>query len=234
MNGINVGLMDESEFFREGVRLRLSPHPDFTLTYCLPEQDPLKFVDANSIDVLLLDTDFRGSMGLQFAKTVARNYPNTRVVFTTSHTSDEELFEVIKTGAAAYFDKKSSSEELAATIRRAGRGEYPINDSLYSRPEVARRVLTQFQKMVSLGLVAKELATPLTRREIQILSYVANGNTNKGIADMLGISEQTTKNHVSAILRKLNVNDRAHAVALAVSNQWVAVDQKPSPLTLTP
>ncbi len=224
---ISVGLMDDSEFFREGVRLKISPQPDLTLTDCPPQQDPLKFIEWNSIDVLLLDAGFRGSTGLQLAKTVVRHYPNTKVVLTTAHSSNDELFEVIKTGAAAYFDKRGTSEELVAMITRAGRGEYPINDSLYSRPEVAQRVLSQFQKMVAMGLVAKELATPLTRREIQILSYIANGNTNKGIADMLGISEQTTKNHVSAILRKLNVNDRAHAVALAVSNQWVTVDQSP-------
>ena len=69
------------------------------------------------------------------------------------------------------------------------------------------------------------MAAPLTHREIQILSYIANGSTNKEVAHVLGISEQTIKNHVSAILRKLNANDRAHAVALAIRNQWVAVHE---------
>ena len=69
------------------------------------------------------------------------------------------------------------------------------------------------------------MAAPLTHREIQILGCIANGSTNKQVAHALGISELTIKNHVSAILRKLNANDRAHAVALAVSNQWVLVDE---------
>ena len=66
---------------------------------------------------------------------------------------------------------------------------------------------------------------PLTRRETQILNYVAEGNTNKQIADILDISEQTIKSHVSAILRKLNANDRAHAVALAIRNGWISVGE---------
>lgn len=61
---------------------------------------------------------------------------------------------------------------------------------------------------------------------MQILSCIANGGTNKQVACVLGISEQTIKNHVTAILRKLNANDRAHAVALAIRNQWIAVDQE--------
>ena len=77
-----------------------------------------------------------------------------------------------------------------------------------------------------MGLAMEKVAAPLTKREIQILSHIANGSTNKQIAHTLGISEQTIKNHVSAILRKLNANDRAHAVALAVHNQWVSIDVK--------
>lgn len=76
-----------------------------------------------------------------------------------------------------------------------------------------------------MGLVKEKVAAPLTQREIQILSYIANGNTNKQVAHRLGISEQTVKNHVSAILRKLNANDRAHAVAMAIRNQWVSVHE---------
>jgi DNA-binding NarL/FixJ family response regulator len=71
------------------------------------------------------------------------------------------------------------------------------------------------------------VAAPLTKRETQILTYVAEGNTNKEIAHILSISEQTIKNHVSAILRKLNANDRAHAVALALRGGWISPEAKP-------
>ena len=80
--------------------------------------------------------------------------------------------------------------------------------------------------MALMGLVREKIASPLTHRELQILSCIANGGTNKQAANILGISEQTIKNHVSAILRKLNANDRAHAVALAIRNRWVMVEEK--------
>jgi DNA-binding NarL/FixJ family response regulator len=80
--------------------------------------------------------------------------------------------------------------------------------------------------MASMGLFTDKVAAPLTHREIQILSHIANGNTNKEVARILGISDQTIKNHVSAILRKLNANDRAHAVAMAIQNHWITVDNE--------
>ena len=78
--------------------------------------------------------------------------------------------------------------------------------------------------MTSIGLVTEKVTAPLTNREIQILSHIANGSTNKQVANTLGISNQTIKNHVSSILRKLNANDRAHAVALAMRNGWIPAE----------
>ena len=223
---INIAIIDRSEFFRVGVQEKLAPQHDFRLVDCDPDREPLKFIDANSIDIVLLDIDSPGRKGLSLGRTIARHFPNTRVIILSSYTNDGELFETLKTGATAYLDKKTSTETLVKTIRRANRGEYPINDSVLNRTTVAGRVLRQFQDMTSMGLINEKVAAPLTQREVQILSHIANGNTNKQVAHTLGISDQTIKNHVSAILRKLNANDRAHAVALAVSNHWVAVDEK--------
>ncbi len=76
--------------------------------------------------------------------------------------------------------------------------------------------------IASMGKDMKSIAGPITYRETQILNYIADGNTNKQIAYILRISEQTIKNHVSAILRKLHANDRAHAVALAMRDGWLS------------
>ena len=159
-------------------------------------------------------------------RAITQHYPNTRVIIISSYFHEEELFESLKAGAVAYIDKRTSTEDLACVIRRASRGEYPINDSVSANPAIANRVIRQFQEIASMGLVKEKVAAPLTHREIQILGFIANGGTNKQVANMLGISEQTIKNHVSAILRKLNANDRAHAVALAIRNQWVVADDE--------
>ncbi len=224
MSEVIVAIIDRSEFFKAGVHQGLSEQRDFKLVDCDPGDEPLKFIEAHAVDVVLLDIDFPISKGLELSREISRHYPNTRVVMLSSYFNDEELFETIKTGAAAYIDKRTSTADLISTIKQVSRGQYPINDSIIARPAVAERVLKQFQEMALLGLVKEKVAAPLTNREIQILSYIANGNTNKQVAYVLGISEQTIKNHISAILRKLNANDRAHAVALAIRNQWVSVD----------
>jgi two-component system response regulator DegU len=223
MSEIIIAIIDKSELFRAGVQQRLSVQRDFRLMDCDPDWEPLDLIEEHSVDIALLDIDFPISRGLELGRSIVRCYPNTRLIVMSSYHNDEELFETIKIGAVAYIDKRASTEELVSVIRRASRGEYPINDSLNDSPAVAQRVLRQFQEMASMGLVIQNVAAPLTSREIEILNHIANGGTNKQIADSLGISEQTIKNHVSAILRKLNANHRAHAVALAMSNQWVSV-----------
>lgn len=225
MSRVTVTIIDRSEIFRAGMHQKLSSQPDFRLIDCDPDQEPLQLIEANFVDVVLLDIDFPISKGLELGRDIIRHYPDTRVIILSSYFNDEELFETIKIGAVAYIDKRTSIEELVCTIRRASRGEYIINDSLLARPAVAERILKQFHEMASMGMVMEKVATPLTHREIQILSYIANGHTNKKVANILGISEQTIKNHVSAILRKLNANDRAHAVAMAIKNHWVTVTE---------
>jgi two-component system response regulator DegU len=227
MNEITIAIIDRSQLFRDGLRQNLSSQQDFRLIDCDPDKEPLKLVDANAVDIVLLDIDSPMSQGLELSRSITQNYPNTRVIILSAYSSDEVLFESLKTGAVAYIDKRISITELVSTIRRASQGEYPINDSVSANPAIADRVLRQFQEIASMGLVREKIASPLTHRELQILTCIANGGTNKQAANMLGISEQTIKNHVSAILRKLNANDRAHAVALAIRNQWVVVDDEP-------
>jgi two-component system response regulator DegU len=226
MERIIIAIMDRSQFFRTGLRQNLSEQLDLQLLDCDPDNEPLQFIDAHSVDVVLLDIDFPISKGLELSRAITQNYPNTRVIVLSSYFSNEELFETLKMGAVAYIDKRTSTEELVNVIRRASRGEYPINDSVNANPAIADRVIRQFQEIASMGLIKEKVAAPLTNREIQILSCIANGSSNKQVASTLGISEQTIKNHVSAILRKLNANDRAHAVALAMRNQWVAIGEK--------
>jgi len=224
MNKIKVMIIDEQAFFRAGVRQTLSQQPDLEIVECDPTQNALELIEANLPDVALLGSDLASLSGIELGRKIAQYYPNTKVVVLSPDPDDEELFEVIKTAAVACLSKKATVDELASTIRRARRGEYPINESVMTRPRVARQVLNQFRGM---GRTMEGIVAPLTNRETQILTYIAEGNSNKEIARILEISEQTIKNHVSAILRKLNANDRAHAVALALHSGWISPEAKP-------
>lgn len=225
MDKTTVMVIDEQEFFRAGVRQLLSQQPDFKVVECDPSKQPLEAIETDLPDVALLGSDLATLSGLELGRKITRLYPNTKVIMLSPNPNDEELFEIIKTAAVACLNKKASSEELVSTIRRARNGEYPINESL-TRPTVAKQVLKQFQDIASIGKGMETIAAPLTKREAEILNYIAQGNSNKQIAYILDISEQTIKNHVSSILRKLNANDRAHAVALAMRNGWLIPEEK--------
>jgi two-component system response regulator DegU len=232
MRKIVVMVVDSQPFFRAGVKQALSRDnnlDEMDILECDPGDDgnnAIAQIAAASPDVVLLDIGYPFLNGLDLGKKIGRTFPGTGVVVlsTNAEDDDDELFEVIKIGAVAYLRSRHCSDtELFETIRRASRGEYPINDSVSSRPKVAWRVLRQFQDMAAIGKSMEEITTPLTSKEVQILTHIAEGNSNKRIAIILGISEQTIKNHVSAILRKLNANDRAHAVFLAIRNGWISI-----------
>ncbi len=128
----------------------------------------------------------------------------------------------LKAQAAAYHSKEITAEELGNTIKRVATGEHPINEGLLSRPSVADQVLQQFQEL-SQRNVTGGLISPLTERETEILNYIARGFLNKQIATTLGISEQTIKNHVTSILRKLNATARTEAVVLAIKQGLITI-----------
>jgi DNA-binding NarL/FixJ family response regulator len=224
MDKIKVMIIDEQALFRAGVRQSLSRQPDLEILECDPAQNALELIEANLPDVALLGSDLTSLSGIELGRKIAQYYPNTKVIVLSPDPNDEELFEVIKTAAAGCLSKRATADELANTIRRVRSGEYPINESLMTRPRVAKQVLNQFRGFTR---TMEGVAAPLTKRETQILTYVAEGNSNKEIARILTISEQTIKNHVSAILRKLNANDRAHAVTLALRSGWISPEAKP-------
>jgi DNA-binding NarL/FixJ family response regulator len=166
-------------------------------------------------------------------------HPKTVVVFVTRLFSQAELFEAARVGAAAYLRASTDADLFMATLRRAAQGQFPIDEEVVRFPAVAARILAQFRETSSPEpapspvLAAPPPSEPealgplfvkLSPREIEILDLVARGNSNKIIGRKLSISDQTVKNHVSAILRKLEVNDRTEAVVYALRNGWIRIE----------
>jgi len=223
---VTVMVVDEQPYFRAGVLQTLSEQAGFKAIECDIAADTLSLVDAYLPGVVLLGADLATLSALDLGREIGRRYPNTKVIILSPSPSDEEIFEVVRSAAVACLRKTAPTDELVDTIRRAARGEYPINDTVMTTPNVARRVLKQFQDIRSMGEGMETLTAPLTHRETEILNYVAEGHSNKQIAYILGISDQTIKNHVSVILRKLNANDRTHAVVLAIRHGWLSVEEE--------
>jgi len=150
--------------------------------------------------------------------------PSIATVILTPKLDDEQLFESIKARAAAYIPRDVTAEELASTIGRVAAGEHPINENMTANPRVAEKVLDNFQEL-TWGEQVEKFLSPLTHRETEILNYIAQGYLNKQIAAELHISEQTIKNHVTSILRKLDANARTQAVIIAIKRGLISISE---------
>ncbi len=228
---IRLLIVDDHPLFRQGVRWALAGEEDINVVgEAASGELALEWletaVSAQEPNVMLVDLNLPGMNGLDVTRQVRRQYPSLGVVMLSMHESDEQAFNALRAGAAAYRSKDVKPQALVEILRRVARGEYVINDVVLEEPRVASRVLTQFRSLPQALPTAPEavdfpIFTPLSDREIEVLERIASGGSNKEIADSLGISTQTVKNHISSILRKLSLNDRTQAVLFALRRGWI-------------
>lgn len=191
--------------------------------------EAIHLADVHHPEVVIMDVQLPGVTGLKIARVLRKQHPQTKIVFLSMHVDDERLFDAIRVGAAAFLTKDIDGETLIESVRRVLSGENLINTLILSRPQLAWRVLSEFRALAS-GPQAVEAgiaALPLSAREIEVLDCVAQGLSNKEIAGELYVTEQTVKNHMTSVLRKLDVNDRVQAVLYAVKNGWIEIGPQP-------
>lgn len=234
MNRIQVLIVDDHPLFRRGVRWSMENEPDILVVgEATDGASAVQQADLLVPDVVLIDINMPQMNGLEVTRIIRRRHPQTAVVVLTMHEDDEQLFHAIRVGAAAYCTKDADSSHIIKLIRKVARGEYLINENVLSRPFLANRVLEQFRDLTQSEHAAEGVFSPLTPREVEILDCVAQGNSNKEIARILNISDQTVKNHITSILRKLAVNDRTQAVIYALRHGWIRLtDDEPIGLDL--
>ena len=222
-NKIRVFIVSRQFLFRQGIEHSLSSMEDIEISGATEVNDKvLSAIDTLPPDVALVDIDGSTDDSLTLAHKIRQRSPNIGVIVLASDPNDTQLFRVLKAQAAAYLSKEITADQLVDTVRRVARGEHPINESLTTRPKVAEQVLQQFQEL-SWRSETEAFISPLTPREMEILNYIAQGYFNKEIAVKLGISEQTIKNHVTSILRKLNANARTEAVVVAIKQGLISL-----------
>jgi len=221
-----VFIIDKQPLFRQGVRATLAGMPDLEISgEADADESALTEIESSPPDVVLLGANSAPANGLELCRTIKRRLPSVAIIILTPQPADEQLFQAIKAQAAAYLSKDVNADELAQIIKRCTSGEHPINESLTARPKVAEQILNQFQEL-SRERETANLISPLTPRETEILNYVARGYLNKQIAEVLTVSEQTVKNHITSILRKLNANARTHAVVIAIKKGLVTISKE--------
>ena len=223
MGKIRVIIVSQQSLLRHGIAHSLSDTQTIEVVGSSEVSDEvIASLDSGLPDVAIVDIDSSPDFSLKLARRIRQRSPSIGVILLTSSPTDDQLFQALKVQASACLDKEVSTADLATAIERIANGEHPINDSLAVRPRVAEQVLSQFQRL-SWRSEDEDIMSPLTPREIEILEFIAKGYLNKQIAVELGISEQTIKNHVTSILRKLNANARTEAVVLAIKQGVISI-----------
>jgi DNA-binding NarL/FixJ family response regulator len=207
METVRVLIVDDHPIVRQGVRSVLANHADIQV---VGEADSAAglFASLASVkpDVILLDIRMPGQNGIEITQRLKREYPEIKVILLSTYDDEEFLFGALRAGAEGYLLKSASNEVLASSIRQVGRGERLLSPSLVGK------VMREFQDL------AKEKTradSGLSDQELQVLRMIANGSTNKEIAEKLFWSEVTVKRKVQDILEKMGVANRAQAVAEA-------------------
>jgi DNA-binding NarL/FixJ family response regulator len=213
--------------YRQGLRRMLEETGRFAVVgEAQNGHEAIHQADIHRPELILIDVQLPGVTGLKVARVLRRQHPTSKIVILSMHVDDERLFEAIRAGAVAYITKDTDSETLIDSFRRVCAGENLINHLVLSRPQLAWRVLSEFRALANDPNGESEIESgvlPLSSREIEVLDCVAQGLSNKEIAEALFVTEQTVKNHMTSVLRKLNVNDRVQAVLFAVKNGWIEI-----------
>jgi two-component system response regulator DegU len=223
MDKMKVLVISQQTFYRQGIWHSLSENDDMEVaTTDSIDRQVLSEIEDTPPDVSIVDVDGSSDDSLMLARKLKQRLPDMGLILLSSNHNDNQLFQALKVQASAYIKKEVTPEQLNDVVRSVARGEAPIQETFTTRQKVAMQVLHRFQELTWRD-ENEESMSPLTGRETEILNYVAQGFLNKQIATELGISEQTIKNHVTSILRKLNASARTEAVVLAIKQGLISI-----------
>jgi DNA-binding NarL/FixJ family response regulator len=219
---ITLLVADDHPLFRQGVVDALSLEEDFdVIAQASNGEDAIDQIRSMKPRVAVLDVNMPGKNGQQVTHQVASDNLPTRVVLLTGYDDIEQAIHAVLAGAAGYCAKEIEPDVLARTIRAVAEGKYAIAGNIFTRRELDAWIDEQMEGARRSYSEPGSPFHPLSDREMEVLSCVVRGMSNKEIANLLGISHQTVKNHVTSILRKFSVEDRTQAVVYALQRGWV-------------
>ncbi len=226
MSFINVLIVDDHPVFRQGLRDVLDSDQQIRVVgEAATGEEAIELVDELAPDVVLMDVNLPDLNGLQVTRRLKRARSALKVVVVTGYDDVEQAFHAVRAGAHAYCPKDVTPDKLRNAILSVHGGRYVVHDKEMSEEEILGWIEETVGKATpSIMTSTEDSFIPLSPREMEILEYVTRGKSNKEIALALGISHQTVKNHMTAILRKLQVDDRTQAAVYALSRGWVRVD----------
>lgn len=219
---ITLLVADDHPLFRQGVVDALSLEKDFNVIGQASNGDEaIDQIRELKPMVAVLDVNMPGKNGQQVTHQVTSEQLSTRVVLLTGYDDIEQAIHAVLAGAAGYCAKEIEPDVLGRTIRAVNDGSFAIAGNIFNRRELDAWIDEQMEGARRSYSEPGSPFHPLSDREMEVLSCVVRGMSNKEIAGLLGISHQTVKNHVTSILRKFSVEDRTQAVVYALQRGWV-------------
>jgi DNA-binding NarL/FixJ family response regulator len=211
---IKLLICEDQTLMRQGLATILGLEPGLTVVgEAADGAEAVAQMRALHPDIVLMDVQMPGMDGIEATRLITAAYPDTRVIILTTFDYEEYVFEGVKAGAMGYMLKDSPAPDLIHTIRRVHEGERFI------QPAVASKLLFEFAQGARRGSGAGY--EPLSERETDIIRRLAQGMSNREVADDLALAEGTVKNYVSTILGKLHAANRVQAINLARQHKLI-------------
>ena len=223
MERIKVLIVDDHRVVREGLSAILQSKENIqVLGEAQDGQEAVEKARSLLPDVILMDVSMPKMTGVEATRIIKREFPHIGIIALTMYEEQQYIFDLVRGGATGYLLKDSDSDQIVKAIMSVYRGESLIH------PAVASKILAEFSLLAQKkGKKSGWVEHDLTEREITVLRLVADGKTNKEIANNLDLSEKTVKNHVRNIFHKLQVYDRTQAAILAIRKGLLELDPRP-------
>ena len=221
MSPIRVVLVDDHPVVRDGIRAYLQRRPGLDIVgEATDGVDAVRLARGLTPDVVLMDVRLPDGSGVAACREILASCPETRVLFLSSYADDDSVLAAVVAGAQGYLLKEINSSALIGAIEAVSEGQSILD------PTVTQRALAWIKKCGRSPQVMAG-AEPLSPQEERVLALVAEGKTNKEIANNLDLSEKTVKNHVRNIFHKLQVYDRTQAAILAIRKGLIELEPRP-------
>jgi len=219
---IRLLIAEDHALFGQGLRRVLSLEADFEVVAEVKDGEAA-IGSALELrpDVILMDINMPKINGLQATQQIKALWDEARVIILTAYDDEEQMFFAMRYGAAAYFSKDVAPDQLIEAIRTVCQGKYVVGGRVLDEAKLIEWLLAWYNQHATYTSDGEETLMPLSPREMEVLAYIVQGASNKVIAANLGISQQTVKNHMTSIFRKLGVSDRTEAAIVALRRGWI-------------
>ncbi len=226
MKKTRILIADDHSVVRSGLRLLLQSSPDFAVVAEAADgEEAIMLVDKHKPDVVIMDISMPRLNGIEATSVMKQSHPEIKVIILTVHEDEGYVYQMLRAGASGYVLKSAGKKEIFAAIESA------LSGKRFFSPGISEMIIEGFIKRDKESRETLEQVTPssrqqLTKREIEVLRYIAQGYTNRKIAEALFLSIRTINTHRTNLMQKLDIHDTARLVRYAIETGLVKLKEE--------